>query len=125
LTKNFHKLLPSAFQNFLPNPDSVADIIAKIPADFCNLTPPIFAITPPAPADFCKFAIDLPLLLCLFFPFRLRLEFCSPLQDFLDFLSAVSFLRQPAGLLEQSSPHGLKNLPLNYEPFKQSTDRSQ
>ena len=56
LTKNFQNALPSAFQNSLPNFRSVADIIAKFPADFCNFTPPIFAISPPSPADFCNFA---------------------------------------------------------------------
>jgi hypothetical protein len=55
LTKKFPETLATPISETLQNACNVVDIIAKIPADFCNFTPPIFAITPPSPADFCKF----------------------------------------------------------------------
>jgi hypothetical protein len=56
LTKKFPETLVMPISETLPNACNVVDIIAKIPADFCNFTPPIFAITPPSSSDFCKFA---------------------------------------------------------------------
>jgi hypothetical protein len=60
LTKKFPETLVMPISETLPNACNVVDIIAKIPADFCNFTPPIFAITPPSSSDFCKFAAALP-----------------------------------------------------------------
>jgi hypothetical protein len=54
LTKKFPETLATPISETLPNACNVVDIIAKIPADFCNFTPPIFAITPPSSPDFCQ-----------------------------------------------------------------------
>jgi hypothetical protein len=54
LTKKFPETLATPISETLPNACNVVDIIAKIPADFCNFTPPIFAITPPSSSDFLQ-----------------------------------------------------------------------